>query len=80
MQALPNNGVLVRYITSYSEPSNNLGALKRKARAVPVRVGRMCSPQSSNMDDVNRLLHPVHQASAVVLQDTQEFKFLRWED
>ena len=33
----------------------------------------MCSPQSSNMDDVNRLLHPVHQACAVVLQDTQEF-------
>ncbi len=40
----------------------------------------MCSPQSSNMDDVNRLLHLMHQACAVVLQDTQNFKFLRWED
>ena len=33
----------------------------------------MCTLQSSNMDDVNRLLDPVHQACAVVLQDTQEF-------
>ena len=23
-----------------------------------MRVGRICSPQSSNMDDVNRLVHP----------------------
>ena len=40
----------------------------------------MCSPQSSNMDDVIRLLHPVHQDCAVVLQDTQEFEFLLWKD